>query len=459
MRSNLGWAEKKGGIIKNWKRRYFVLSEQQLNYYESAGGKLKGKIPLSVVTGISKTNTPQGPGLTLATSRRVWELVHIEGDPAEWAEKIGSASPLVSKASPVLTSYPTTPTQPNVSPVPLPTETPAPIPIESSNLTNPTVEENFGLLLCGSGESGKTTFLRQLQLRFRPGGIQESDRLAFVPTIRGNLIETMQLLLVYGTQHDLAVDDALIEQASLISGLNAFNCEITTTITDALEALWGDESIQEAFSHHDETVIPDHMDYFFTQVQNVMSLGYVPTDDDLLKARIRTIGIDQFAFQLGDVMIEFYDLGGQRNERSKINQIKDKVNGLAFCVSFADFDKPMFEALPYIEPRIHDSISFFAELTHTAEWMDAPVFLICNKFDGFQEKVMKTDRFTSIFPDYTGDVHDVDACAQFMVDQFKKAAQPGRQIEVMTQVALDAENVVNNANQIGQYVQENWLIQ
>jgi GTPase SAR1 family protein len=319
----------------------------------------------------------------------------------------------------------------------------------------------FNLILCGSGESGKTTFVRQLKLRFL-GGLETGDRDAYVPTIRGNLVETMQTLLVWAEKDGQEISDDLVEAASVVAAVNAFNCEYTQEIADALENLWGDSVIQVAFQHKDETVISDHMDYFFAQVQTVMAEGYSPTDEDILRARIRSIGIDSVNFDIAGAKICIFDVGGQQSERGKWDEVMDRVSGVLFCVSFADFDKPMFELLPRIEPRIRDSLQVFRQLTHSSRrnLQEAPFFLICNKFDAFKKKVEETDCFVRAFPEFDGDSHDANACADYLAQKFLEEAAPqseGRPIVIYRQVALDGENVVENTNKICRYIREHYF--
>ena len=42
-----GWMKKKGGIVKNWKKRWFELRGSRIYYYTENGGELKGTIELS----------------------------------------------------------------------------------------------------------------------------------------------------------------------------------------------------------------------------------------------------------------------------------------------------------------------------------------------------------------------------------------------------------------------------
>jgi hypothetical protein len=66
------------------------------------------------------------------------------------------------------------------------------------------------------------------------------------------------------------------------------------------------------------------------------------------------------------------------------------------------------------------------------------------------EKVQKTKRFVSAFPDYG----DVGGCVDFLVEKVREAAGRERHIEVLTQCAIDAENVIANANKICRYIRE-----
>lgn len=315
--------------------------------------------------------------------------------------------------------------------------------------------EAFGLLLCGSGESGKTTFTRQLRIKYL-NGFQAEEKAGFVSTIRGNLIETMQILLVWLDRNSKSVDDDNKENATLISLLDPFSCEYNEEIQEALTELWADEEIQEAFTHKDETQIPDHMQYFFEKLEEVSDPEYVPTDEDVLRARIRTIGITNVTFDIDGALIRIYDVGGQKNERSKWEKVMNEVGGVIYCVSFSEFDKPMFEDKSVL--RINDSIQVFEQITHRKQFATAPFFLLCNKFDIFKEKITNTDCFLKVYPEFTGNAHDPDECAQYIIDKFLAAAgeMPKRPINVRKIVALNPDDVVDATSFICKFVYDNY---
>jgi hypothetical protein len=64
-----GWLSKEGHFIKNWKKRYFVLNQGYLRYYERAideppyGVSLKGEVKLNLQSRIELQISPDGKAL------------------------------------------------------------------------------------------------------------------------------------------------------------------------------------------------------------------------------------------------------------------------------------------------------------------------------------------------------------------------------------------------------------
>lgn len=317
--------------------------------------------------------------------------------------------------------------------------------------------EAYGLLLCGAGESGKTTFTRQLKLRYL-NGFNEKDCRDFLRTIRGNLVETMQLLLVWLEHNSIEIEDEdAASMAQEIVDVDPQDCEFNEELVDKLKILWENEQIKKAFEHKDETAVPDHMPYFFDKIDQLAEEDYIPSNEDVLRARIRSIGIEAITFDLQGARIRIFDVGGQKSERSKWANVMDQVEGVIFCVSFAEFDKPMFEDQNVL--RINDSLEIFSNITHQEKFANSPIFLVCNKFDVFEEKIKNTDAFIKIFPEFTGDSHNPEVCAQYLIQKFLDKAAPlseDRPIVEYKIVALNGDQVVQTADAICKYISDKY---
>jgi len=384
-------------------------------------------------------------------------------------EPTGGTLPAAPVVRPTPTPAPAPVPQPvkavEPKPVAVPTPAPDPQPVKPVEAEKPKPvavkdddNEAFGLLLCGAGESGKTTFTRQLKLKFLDG-FKNEERIDFLRTIRGNLIETMQLLLIWLEHHNIEIeDDDARSAAEEIAEVDPFEAAFTDDIAEKLQQLWEDPTIKQAFQHKDETPIPDHIPYFYSKIDQLVSEDYIPTDEDVLRARIRTIGIEAVTFNLEGALIRIFDVGGQKNERSKWSKVMDQVEGVIFCISFAEFDKPMFEDPSIL--RSSDALDIFESITHQEKFKASPVFLVCNKYDVFEEKVRNTDAFRKVFPDFTGDYHDPEACAAFFINKFLERAAPlsdERPIVQYKIVALRSNDVVNTANAICKFISEKYF--
>ena len=57
--------------------------------------------------------------------------------------------------------------------------------------------------------------------------------------------------------------------------------------------------------------------YFFNKLDVIGKEDWVPSNQDILAARVRTHGIVTTKYTIEDRQYEMYDVGGQRNERRK----------------------------------------------------------------------------------------------------------------------------------------------
>ena len=85
------------------------------------------------------------------------------------------------------------------------------------------------------------------------------------------------------------------------------------------------------------------MHSFCADLDRVWDKGYVPTDQDLLRSRLRTTGITETIFDLGQLTYRMFDVGGQRSERKKWIHCFENVNCLLFLVAISGYDQCLVE--------------------------------------------------------------------------------------------------------------------
>jgi guanine nucleotide-binding protein subunit alpha len=65
------------------------------------------------------------------------------------------------------------------------------------------------------------------------------------------------------------------------------------------------------------TLTPLDKTSFFNQVDRLFMAGYTPTDEDIIRSRVKTTGIAETIFKEGALTYRMFDVGGQRSERKK----------------------------------------------------------------------------------------------------------------------------------------------
>lgn len=71
--------------------------------------------------------------------------------------------------------------------------------------------------------------------------------------------------------------------------------------------------------------------------------NYLPTDQDILRSRVKTTGITETMFRVGELTYRLFDVGGQRSERKKWIHCFENVTALVFLVSLSEYDQMLYE--------------------------------------------------------------------------------------------------------------------
>lgn len=191
------------------------------------------------------------------------------------------------------------------------------------------------LLLLGAGESGKSTLFKQM-ITLYGKGYSEAERISYKPVIYSNTIEAMRILIenydelhdeIDGCKIDAAHEDAANRMRNLIG-----DEQVVGQIVDDIRNLWfKDPGIKTIFENRAQFQFPDSGPYFFKRLDELSKEDYIPTQQDVLRSRVRTTGIVETSFELEGNVFKMFDVGGQRNERKKWYVLYLKINLFIFC--------------------------------------------------------------------------------------------------------------------------------
>jgi guanine nucleotide-binding protein subunit alpha len=82
---------------------------------------------------------------------------------------------------------------------------------------------------------------------------------------------------------------------------------------------------------------------FFESLDRLFSNNFIPTDQDILRSRLKTTGITETVFDLGTLTYRMFDVGGQRSERKKWIHCFENVTALLFLVAISGYDQCLVE--------------------------------------------------------------------------------------------------------------------
>jgi guanine nucleotide-binding protein subunit alpha len=82
---------------------------------------------------------------------------------------------------------------------------------------------------------------------------------------------------------------------------------------------------------------------FFEELDRLFAQNYLPTDQDILRSRLKTTGITETVFDLGTLTYRMFDVGGQRSERKKWIHCFENVTALLFLVAISGYDQCLVE--------------------------------------------------------------------------------------------------------------------
>jgi hypothetical protein len=195
---------------------------------------------------------------------------------------------------------------------------------------------------------------------------------------------------------------------------------IDSRIAAHLAALWRDPGIQVTYEHRSMYQLTDSTAYFLDKILEVGADGYLPTEQDVLRSRVRTTGIVENEFIIDGNQFKMFDVGGQRNERKKWIHCFSDVTAVLFVAALSAYDLVLYEDED--TNRMEEALNLFEEICNSRWFKKTSMILMLNKRDLFAEKIAKVP-LTVTFKHYKGDPHNYDQCVEFIKNQFETKRQ------------------------------------
>ncbi|WFD04846.1 Guanine nucleotide-binding protein alpha-2 subunit [Malassezia vespertilionis] len=301
-------------------------------------------------------------------------------------------------------------------------------------------KNEYKILLLGSGESGKSTIVKQMKI-IHQNGYTPEELFVYRLTVIKNLIDSAQTIVLAMRQFKMEPEHLenrdnvyAIMQCQVEADANA---ALTPAMGKIIAALWKDPVISKLIQRSNEFYIMDNASYFFESAMRIARPDYVPSEQDVLNARSKTVGVLETRFRMGELSINLVDVGGQRSERNKWIHCFEAVTTILFCVALSEYDQALLEDSK--QNRMAESLVLFESIINSRWFQQTSVVLMLNKIDIFRQK-LPLRPLVDYFPEYTGG-DDVGKAAKYILWRFTSVNHAKLNIYPHLTQATDTANI------------------
>ncbi|KAF9556123.1 heterotrimeric GTP-binding alpha subunit [Agrocybe pediades] len=186
---------------------------------------------------------------------------------------------------------------------------------------------------------------------------------------------------------------------------------------DDIIALWENPETQEVLKRRRPN-LRKKPGFFLDDMARILRADYVPTDQDIIRARLKTVGIEQhfFTAEKGHTDFCITDVGGARNQRAHWAPYFDSVHAIVFLAPLA-FDQ-VLEEDPSVN-RLEDSILLWRDICGNKLLAHANIILFLNKKDVLAATLKAGVRIKSWVPTYGDLPNDVSSVTKYFKEKFR----------------------------------------
>ncbi|KAI0300843.1 G-protein alpha subunit [Russula brevipes] len=186
-----------------------------------------------------------------------------------------------------------------------------------------------------------------------------------------------------------------------------------------VKALWRSDIVQKMIKRR-RLRLEEWAEFFLSAIDRVAGRNYIPSTDDILHARIQTMGVAEHLFDVPlhgrTVTWHLYDVGGARGQRHTWVPYFDEANAIIFVAPISAFDQYLDE-----DPRtnrIDDSLQLFTAICSNQLLKNLHLVLFLNKTDVLQNKLANGVRVSKYITSYGNRPNDYDSVINYFRAHF-----------------------------------------
>lgn len=277
------------------------------------------------------------------------------------------------------------------------------------------------VLILGTSESGRSTMMKALT-SVAGGKYTKKERLSFRNIIWTSVVTNAKTVLKAMEELKLPLEHEGYKRhvQKLFNFQEKVDDELLPETIRSIQALWKDRGFEACYKRRNEYQLEENFAYYVNSVTRLGADGYVPTDEDILRLRIVSCGINTVCLSYKDLEYEVLDVGVERKHWVRTFP---GVSTIVFMVDPTAYSKRILKDKS--KTLIQESLEAFDYIVNSGWFLEAEFIIIFSKMDKLErwlyEKEVKD--FWHDFPDLPGDTGIVEHYMQFLQAEFLKCCQ------------------------------------
>jgi len=188
--------------------------------------------------------------------------------------------------------------------------------------------------------------------------------------------------------------------------------------------LWYDPAVRQRIKE-EGIFLEDTSGFFLDDIPRITAKKYIPTDADVLKARLKTSGVVEHTFRVrthGTTVIwKLYDVGGSQHQRQAWIPYFEDVDAIIFLVPISAFDQVLEEDTR--TNRLDDSLQLWRAVVSNKLLTGVNFVLFLNKCDLLQAKLAAGVKINQYMPSYGNRPNDYNTVSKYFRSKFSSIHQ------------------------------------
>jgi guanine nucleotide-binding protein G(i) subunit alpha len=284
------------------------------------------------------------------------------------------------------------------------------------------------LLILGSSESGKSTLLKGMKL-YAEGEFTREDSVSFSGIIWTSIVKSIRVILeaMEDMEIPLQYERNKYHAETIFLQQLPFDDNFPPQLGIAIANLWADAGLKEAYRRRCDYQVQENVPYFASHIERLAVPGYMPSQEDIVRCRVKTTGITETTFEISHsgVCFRVFDVGGMRSERKKWIHTFENVASIAFTVDASAYCRLLLE--DETVNRMQEQLDLWDSIANSRWFKRTSFVLIFTKIDWLPEQ-LKLYPVTTYFPDFkepesSGMTLLIDSYLAYVKDRFVSLMQ------------------------------------